>query len=234
MIALVTGGGGAIGAATARQLAGDGATVAVADLDLAKAEQVAAGIDGATAHPLDVTDSAQVDALVAELGSVSILANVAGFPDDCPITKMTDEVFNRVVAVSLFGTFACSRAVAPGMIEAGFGRIVNVASRAYLGNPGQVNYSAAKAGVVGFTRALSLELGRHGITVNAVAPGMIDTPLVRAHPKWDDIAARAVKASAVKRLGEPDDVAAAIAWLASPASGYVSGDVIHVSGGRFG
>jgi 3-oxoacyl-[acyl-carrier protein] reductase len=147
---------------------------------------------------------------------------------------MTDDEWRTVLDVCLFGTFATSRAVAPGMIEREYGRIVNLSSRAYLGNPGQANYSAAKAGVIGLTKSLAKELGRHGITVNAIAPGMIETEMVRSHPKFEMIAERAIKDNSIKRLGIPEDVASAVVYLASPEAGFVSGDVIHVSGGRFG
>ena len=241
-VALVTGGAGGIGAVVCRELARRGVTVAVADIALDKAEAVAKDLQAAglpaTGVALDVTASDAVDALVeqltAEHGRVDILVNCAGFPVDRPLVKMTDDEWRTVLDVCLFGTFTTSRAVAPGMIEREYGRIVNLSSRAYLGNPGQANYSAAKAGVIGLTKALSKELGRHGITVNAIAPGMIETEMVKAHPKYEMIAERAIRDNSVKRLGIPEDVAAAVLYLASPEAGFVSGDVIHVSGGRFG
>jgi 3-oxoacyl-[acyl-carrier protein] reductase len=222
-----------------RELAGRGVTVAIADIVLDKAEATAKEIgDKAIGVALDVTSSADVDALVGRLnadhGRVDILVNCAGFPVDRPLVKMTDDDWRTVLDVCLFGTFATSRAVAPGMIERQYGRIVNLSSRAYLGNPGQANYSAAKAGVIGLTKSLSKELGRHGITVNAIAPGLIETAMVRAHPKFDMIAERAIAENSVKRVGVPEDVASAVLYLASPEAGFVSGDVIHVSGGRFG
>jgi 3-oxoacyl-[acyl-carrier protein] reductase len=241
-VALVTGGAGGIGAVVCRDLARRGVRVAVADIALDKAEAVAKDLQAAglpaTGVALDVTSSIAVDALVeqltAEHGSVDILVNCAGFPVDRPLVKMTDDEWRTVLDVCLFGTFATSRAVAPGMIEREYGRIVNLSSRAYLGNPGQANYSAAKAGVIGLTKALSKELGRYGITVNAIAPGMIETEMVKSHPKFEMIAERAIKDNSVKRLGIPEDVAAAVVYLTSPEAGFVSGDVIHVSGGRFG
>jgi 3-oxoacyl-[acyl-carrier protein] reductase len=238
-VALVTGGAGGLGAVISRELAARGVIVAVADIALDKAEAVAGEIDGtAVGVALDVTDSSAVDALVERLttdhGRVDILVNCAGFPVDRPLVKMTDDEWRTVLDVCLFGTFATSRAVAPGMIEREYGRIVNLSSRAYLGNPGQANYSAAKAGVIGLTKSLAKELGRHGITVNAIAPGMIETEMVRSHPKFEMIAERAIKDNSIKRLGIPEDVASAVVYLASPEAGFVSGDVIHVSGGRFG
>jgi 3-oxoacyl-[acyl-carrier protein] reductase len=238
-VALVTGGAGGLGAVISRELAARGVTVAVADIALDKAEGIAKEIGGtAVGVALDVTDSSAVDTLVdrltADHGRVDILENCAGFPVDRPLVKMTDDEWRTVLDVCLFGTFATSRAVAPGMIEREYGRIVNLSSRAYLGNPGQANYSAAKAGVIGLTKSLSKELGRHGITVNAIAPGMIETEMVRSHPKFEMIAERAIKENSVKRLGIPEDVASAVLYLTSPEAGFVSGDVIHVSGGRFG
>lgn len=240
-VAIVTGGAGGIGRATCRRLSQDGMIVALADLDEAAAKSVAAelSVDGRLVEPVavDVTDSssvqAMVDALEARFGRVDVLVNNAGFPRDARLTEMTDEQFRSVVDVCLFGTFACSRAVAPVMIRRSYGRIVNMASRAYLGNPGQANYSAAKSGVVGLTRALAKELGRHEITVNAVAPGIIETDAVRTHPKYDLLVSLARKQNSVQRLGEPDDVAGAIAYLASEEASFITGDVLHVSGGRF-
>jgi 3-oxoacyl-[acyl-carrier protein] reductase len=238
-VALVTGGAGGLGAVISRELAARGVTVAVADIALDRAEATAGEIGGkAIGVALDVTSSSDVDALVGQLtadhGRVDILVNCAGFPVDRPLVKMTDDEWRTVLDVCLFGTFATSRAVAPGMIEREYGRIVNLSSRAYLGNPGQANYSAAKAGVIGLTKSLAKELGRHGITVNAIAPGMIETEMVRSHPKFEMIAERAIKDNSIKRLGIPEDVASAVVYLASPEAGFVSGDVIHVSGGRFG
>jgi 3-oxoacyl-[acyl-carrier protein] reductase len=238
-VALVTGGAGGLGAVISRELAARGVTVAVADIALDKAQATAEQIgDKAIGVALDVTSSSDIDALVERLtvdhGRVDILVNCAGFPVDRPLVKMTDDEWRTVLDVCLFGTFATSRAVAPGMIEREYGRIVNLSSRAYLGNPGQANYSAAKAGVIGLTKSLSKELGRHGITVNAIAPGMIETEMVRSHPKFEMIAERAIKDNSIKRLGIPEDVASAVLYLASPEAGFVSGDVLHVSGGRFG
>ncbi|MEV7969780.1 SDR family NAD(P)-dependent oxidoreductase [Sphaerisporangium sp. NPDC088356] len=249
-VAIVTGGAGGIGQATSRRLAEDGALVVLADIDEAAAKAVAdalmAGwVAGGAAGgdrrvepaALDVTDPASVqrlvDDLVARFGRIDILVNNAGFPRDAPLTKMTDAEFRSVLDVCLFGSFACARAVAPVMIEHQYGRIVNMASRAYLGNPGQANYSAAKAGVVGLTKALAKELGRHNITVNAVAPGIIETDAVRAHPKYDLLTSLAHKQNSIRRLGSPEDVADAIAYLASARASFLTGDVLHVSGGRF-
>jgi 3-oxoacyl-[acyl-carrier protein] reductase len=238
---MVTGGAGGIGTATARRLARDGMLVVLADIDPEASERVASTLraEGLGVEPgtVDVTDSAAVDAFINDVaerhGRLDALINNAGFVRDAPLTKMSDQEFRSVVEVCLFGAFHCSRAAAPVMIAQGQGRIVNITSRAYLGNPGQANYSSAKAGLTGLTRALAKELGRHGITVNAVAPGIVQTDAIRAHPRFEQIAERARKANSIQRLGEPEDVAAAIAYLVSPEASFVTGDVIHVSGGRF-
>ena len=136
-------------------------------------------------------------------------------------------------SVCLTGTFLCVREASRLMVAGGYGRIITVASRAWHGNPGQANYSAAKAGVVGLTKSVAKELGRHGVTANAIAPGLIDTPSLRGLGTFDQIAERAIRDNSVKRIGQPGDVAAAVLYLASPQAGFITGEVVHVSGGRF-
>ena len=241
-VALVTGAARGIGKAIATRLAGDGWTVLLADLDApavsAAAEEIRVAGFAAEGIELDVADSAAVGAAVeragSELGPVLGLVNNAGVLRDGPLPEISDEDFRLVLDVILFGAFYTSRAVAPAMIGAGYGRIVNVASRAYMGNPGQANYSAAKAGLVGMTKALAKELGRHDVTVNAVAPGMTETEMVMNHPKAEAIIERAAKANSIRRIGVPDDIAAAVGYLFSDGAGFLTGDVLHVSGGRFG
>jgi len=241
-VAFVTGSARGLGRAIVERLAAEGAAVAVADVDLPAAEEAAAALrDGgaqALAVAADVRDSASVAAAIArtveELGVVDILVNNAGVVRDGRLEAMSDEDWDTVLDIDLRGYFVCAREALPHLRRKGWGRIVNISSRAYLGNPGQANYSAAKAGVVGMTRALSMELARDGITVNAVAPGAIDTALIRNHPRAQEIIDRAIKAQPVKRLGTPEDVAAAVAFLCSDDAGFISGDVLHVSGGRFG
>jgi 3-oxoacyl-[acyl-carrier protein] reductase len=239
--AVVTGAAGGIGAAVVQRFAEAGHTVLALDRSLEGLERLVKSVS--TSGPsiesaaVDVTDptgvGAVVDAFVERHGRADILVNAAGFPDDHLITDMDDAAWRAVLDVCLFGTFVLCRAVAAHMIAAEGGRIISISSRAYLGNPGQVNYSAAKAGIHGLSSALAKELGRHGITVNVVAPGIIDTPLVRSHPKYEMIRDRAVAANSIRRMGTPEDVADAVAWLASEGASFVTGEVIHVSGGRF-
>jgi len=213
----------------------------LADLDGegagAAAERLAG--DGIVARgvALDVTDSAAAESLVEEVvateGGLTGLVNNAGVLADGSLVKMSDEQFRRVVEVCLFGSFYMSRAAARAMIDAGFGRIVNISSRAYLGNAGQANYSSAKAGVVGLTRSMAKELGRHSITVNAIAPGLVETDMILSHPRADDLIAGATRANSVPRVGTPADIAAAVSYLFSDEASYLTGDVMHLSGGRF-
>lgn len=242
-IAIVTGAARGLGAAIARRLGGEGMRVAVTDRDSDVAQAHAAtlraeGFD-AQAIGVDVTDEASVAAMVetvvARWGTVHVLVNNAGFTRDMRITKMGIGDWDSVVDVILKGAFLCTRATLPLMTrpEQRWGRIVNISSRAHLGNPGQANYSAAKAGLIGFTRAMSLENGRFGVTVNAIAPGIIDTQAVRDLPHYDKIRENAERTTPVPRLGQPDDVADAVAFLASARASYISGDTLHVSGGRY-
>lgn len=241
-VALVTGGAGGIGFATGRALGREGVKVALVDLaaDIAAAQAQILAEEGIEAIGLgaDVSDpaavAAAVDAAAERLGGIDILVNNAGFTRDSRIGKMDEEAWDSVVDVILKGAFLCTKAVLPGMIERRWGRIINISSRAHLGNPGQANYSAAKAGIIGFTRAMSLENGRHLVTVNAVAPGIIDTAAVRNLPHYEKIKANAEANLPLPRLGQPEDVAATILFLASEPAGYITGEVVHVTGGRYG
>jgi 3-oxoacyl-[acyl-carrier protein] reductase len=241
-VALITGAARGIGYAAAQRLAAGGWFVALADLDAdavgAAAERLRTAGRETLGLTVDVSDSAAADAAVArvlgEYGRLDALVNNAGLLRDRPLLDMTDADFRTVIDVSLFGSFAMSRAAARPMVDQHYGRIVNIASRAYLGNPGQANYSAAKAGVVGLTKALAKELGRHEITVNAIAPGMVATEMVTSHPKADAIIERAANANSVPRIGDVSDIAAAIEYLCSRDAGYITGDVLHLTGGRFG
>jgi len=244
-VALITGGAGGLGREAALWLAVAGAQVVVADVSAAALERAETWLseklpDATSFHyaALDVTDAAAVRDLVAGIasrhGRLDILLTSHGFPRDRRLEDMTDDDWNQVIGVCLTGTFLCIRESARLMVPQAYGRIIAVASRAWQGNPGQANYSAAKAGVVGLTKSVAKELGRHGVTANAVAPGLTDTQSLRELDTFDQIAERAIRANSVKRLGQPSDVAAAALYLAAEEAGFITGEVIHVSGGRFG
>jgi len=240
-IAIVTGGANGIGAAICETLAAEGASVVVADVNAELGERKAAEIRSnggqAIAQHVDVIEEASVQALfettIAKWGRLDILINNAGFTRDMRITKMSVGDWDAVVDVILKGAFLCTRAAVLIMAEYGWGRVVNISSRAHLGNRGQANYSAAKAGVIGFTKAMALENGRNGITVNAVAPGIIGTDAVLTLPHFSKIKEAAELNTPIPRIGEPEDVAHAVAFLASEHASYITGDVLHVTGGRY-
>lgn len=237
-VAVVTGSGRGIGEAIARRLAGEGAKVVVNDIAADLAEAVTASIAGdggqAVAAAADVATSEGAAAVVAraveEWGRVDILVNNTGITRDTWLVKMSDEDWDDVVRVNLRSQFLCTRAVAPGMMERQYGRIVNVGSRAALGAAGQANYSASKGGVISFTRALALELAKFKITVNCVAPGLVDTELFRK--SRDDVQQRLLETIPMKRAGTPDDIAQAVLSFACDEASYVTGQVLYVCGGR--
>jgi 3-oxoacyl-[acyl-carrier protein] reductase len=241
-VAIVTGSARGLGAATAWRLAREGAHVVVSDVLQEQAEATAQAIRaaGLSAHRVtaDVTSEADAQRLVAEtvdrFGTVHVLVNNAGFTRDKHLVKMTLADWDDVVDVTLKGAFLMTRAAMPAMIEQRWGRVVNISSRAHFGNPTQANYSAAKAGLIGMAKALAAEEGRYGITVNCIAPGFMDTDLVQALPTYETIKERALALQPVKRPGHPDDVANAVAFLASEAAGFITGEVLHVTGGRYG
>ena len=237
-VAVVTGAGGHLGRGIALRIAGEGARVVINDRNIGSARETAELIIASggrcVVHGADVTKLPEVEEMVRgavqQWGRVDILVNNAGGPKDAKLTKMTDEDWDMVLNVNLKGSFICARAVAPYMIERSYGRIVNVSSTAYLGqNFGQANYASAKAGVIGLTKALGVELARHGITVNCVAPGLIDTPKTRLYSTKN--VDRIVGRIPLGRKGEIADVASAVLFLASDESKFVTREVIHVSGG---
>jgi 3-oxoacyl-[acyl-carrier protein] reductase len=243
-VAIVTGAARGIGAATARRLAKDGYAVGVLDLDAAACAPVVDEINGAGSKAIavgaDVSDEDQVAAAVAEvaerLGAPTALVNNAGVLRDNLIFKMSVSDWDTVLGVHLRGAFLMTRAVQAHMVEARWGRIVNLSSTSALGNRGQVNYSAAKAGMQGFTKTLAIELGRYGVTANAVAPGFIVTEMTKATAErmkvsFEDMQTAAASQIPVGRVGRPEDVANTVSFLASEDASFVSGQVIYVAGG---
>ncbi|GAA1926434.1 3-oxoacyl-ACP reductase FabG [Streptantibioticus ferralitis] len=242
--AIVTGAARGIGAATAVRLAAEGRTVAVLDLDEAACkgtvEMITAAGGKAIAVGADVSDEAQVEAAVArvaeELGAPTILVNNAGVLRDNLLFKMSATDWDTVMNVHLRGAFLMTRAVQKHMVDAKFGRVVNLSSSSALGNRGQANYSTAKAGLQGFTKTLAIELGKFGVTANAVAPGFIVTDMTaataaRVGMDFEDFQKAAASQIPVQRVGHPDDIANAVAFFTSDQAGFVSGQVLYVAGG---
>ncbi|MGA6162169.1 3-oxoacyl-ACP reductase FabG [Amycolatopsis magusensis] len=243
-VAIVTGAGRGIGAAVAARLSADGFAVGLLDLDADAvkqgAETLTAGGGRAVGVSLDVSDAEQVERAVAqvadELGPPTVLINNAGITRDNLLFKMTDQDWDSVIGVHLRGSFLMTRAVQKHMTEQGWGRIVNLSSTSALGNRGQVNYSAAKAGLQGFTKTLAIELGKFGVTANAIAPGFIATDMTAATAErvgmdFEDFKKAAAEQIPVRRVGEPADIANLAAFLVSEGAGFISGQVIYVAGG---
>ncbi|GAA2342417.1 3-oxoacyl-ACP reductase FabG [Streptomyces kunmingensis] len=243
-VAIVTGAARGIGAATAIRLAEEGRAVAVIDLDEAACkdtvEKITAAGGKALAVGCDVSDEAQVEAAVAriaeEFGAPTILVNNAGVLRDNLLFKMSASDWDTVMNVHLRGAFLMSKAVQKHMVDAKFGRIVNLSSSSALGNRGQVNYAAAKAGLQGFTKTLAKELGKFGVTANSVAPGFIVTEMTKATADrvgmgFEEFQAAAATQIPVARVGRPEDIANAIAFFTGDAAGFVSGQVMYVAGG---
>lgn len=233
--ALVTGGAKGIGAATAARLAAEGAEVWVGDVDTEGAERVAGEIGG-RALELDVTARDSAAAALEATGTLDVLVNNAGTDEFGFFTYTTPEQWRRVLDVNLGGVLNCTHAALPAMQEAGYGRIVNIASEAgRVGSKGSAVYSAAKGGIIAFTKAIAREGARYGVTANAIAPGPIETPLLMGAREFGEIGEKVIEtmkeATQLKRLGQPEEVAAAVAYLASAEAAYVTGETLGVSGG---
>jgi NAD(P)-dependent dehydrogenase (short-subunit alcohol dehydrogenase family) len=241
-VAIVTGGGAGIGAAISERLAADGAALAVFDRDADAAKLVAVGIEEsggrALAMGVDVTDRAAILRAVvrveAELGAATILVNNAGISPFKRFLDINRDDLQQVIGVNLIGTFECCQAVLPGMLAAGWGRIVNIASSsAQTGSPRQTHYAATKGAVIALTRSLALEVGPKGVTVNAVAPSVIDTPgLNSADASGRLNIEAATRMIPVRKVGQPSDIAATCAFLVRDEAAYVTGQLLGVNGGR--
>jgi 3-oxoacyl-[acyl-carrier protein] reductase len=238
--AVVTGAGQGIGRAIALDLAAQGVDIVAADIDLAAAEAVAQeagrGDVRSLAVGVDVTDAAGVEAMVErasnEFGGVDYLINNAGITRDSLLMRMGDEAWRSVIDTNLTGTFFCSRSVIRLMVKRKFGRIVNITSVVgAMGNPGQANYAASKAGLIGFTKSLAREVAAKGVTVNAVAPGFIQTAMTDVLP--EKVKEQLTALIPNGRLGTPEDVATVVRFLVSDQASYVTGQVIHVNGGMY-
>ena len=243
-VAVITGSGRGIGAATAARLASEGAAVVVSDMDPKTTEETAAKIAGehgkAKGIPADVTDRESVEKLIKgavdAFGRLDVLVCCAGIIRDNLVYKMTDDDWDAVIDTHLKGTFFAARAAQKVMVDQKYGRMIFMSSTSALGNRGQTNYSAAKAGLQGMARTLAIELGRYGITANAVAPGFIETAMTkqtadRMGMDFEQYKVGAASTIPVQRIGQPEDIAAAVAYLASEEAGFVSGQTLYVRGG---
>lgn len=233
--AMVTGGAQGIGAAVAERLSAEGAAVVIGDLKVDPAVELASRI-GAEADLLDVTEPESVDTFVGKHGPFDVLVNNAGMDEFGFFTDTTPEQWGRVMAVNIGGVFACTHAVLPAMQEAGYGRIVSISSEAgRVGSKGSAIYSAAKGAVIAFMKVIARENARYAITANSIAPGPIETPLLMQATEFGEMGEKLIQtmrdSTQMKRLGTPEEVAAAVAFLASDDAAYVTGETIGVSGG---
>jgi NAD(P)-dependent dehydrogenase (short-subunit alcohol dehydrogenase family) len=243
-VAVVTGAASGMGLAIGRHLAERGHHVALLDLDGTAAARVAGGLDGGNGRalglPVDVADRGAVETALqqvrGELGPVHIMVTSAGIDEFASFADISADAWDRMLAVNLTGTFHCLQAAVPDMLEAGWGRIVTISSSsAQSGAARMAHYVASKAGVVGLTKALALELAPHGITVNTIPPGFIDTPMVRRAEERGDLPSvdAVIARTPVRRAGTPDDIAAACGFLCSEEAGYITGQLIGVNGGWY-
>jgi len=237
-IALVTGASRGIGAAIANELAEQGATVIGTATSAGGAQAIGERLAerGGHGRELNVTDAAALEALIddisKQIGPISILVNNAGITRDNLLMRMKDEEWNDILDTNLTSVYRTSKAVMRGMMKARKGRIINIASVVGVtGNAGQTNYAAAKAGIIAFSKSLAKEIGSRGVTVNVVAPGFIDTDMTKALP--EDAKSALIGQIALGRLGEPADIARAVAFLAGPAGAYITGETLHVNGGMY-
>jgi NAD(P)-dependent dehydrogenase (short-subunit alcohol dehydrogenase family) len=236
--AIVTGAGSGIGAAIAGELARLGARVGLVDIDVdslnERAEELSSAGFFVDAYPHDVLNKESLDEVVDDSirnwGAIDILVNNAGIIRDGFVDKLSEEDWDAVIDVNLKGAFLCCRAVVPHMKERQYGKIVNMTSASWLGNMGQSNYAASKGGLVSLTRTLALELAGHGINVNGVAPGLIDTPMTRSLPQ--KVRDRRISIQPTKRMGTVDDVVSAVCFLASDRAHFITGQILHVDGGK--
>lgn len=241
-VAIVTGAGLGLGRAISCKLAENGAKVVVNDVNeetgnaTVKIIKEKGGEAVFVSADISKWDSAK--ALIEKAretfgGRIDILVNNAGITRDMLVKKMEESDWDLVLNINLKGAFNCCKFATPYMVEQKYGKIVNLSSRAHLGNPGQANYSASKAGIIGLTKALALEFGRYNINVNAVAPGMIDTEGVRGLAKYDMVVENAKKITPLRRIGKPEEVADLVYFLVSENSSYITGEVVHITGGRY-
>jgi len=235
-IAIVTGAGKGIGKAISKRLAGDGFFVLLIDVDKSNGEKTVdeIGKDKAAFYLTDISDEKQVNALFQSIeetyGQIDVLVNNAGIIRDNMIWNMDTVDFDLVINVNLKGTWLMCREASRKMKQQNSGRIVNISSRAWMGNRGQTNYSASKAGIIGLTRALALELGKYNVSVNAVAPGLIDTPLTEKIKK--EALEQLIQAQPTKVMGKPEDVANTVSFLVSEKTNFITGQTIYVDGGK--
>jgi 2-hydroxycyclohexanecarboxyl-CoA dehydrogenase len=238
--AIVTGGASGIGLAISQRFVREGASVAVWDIDETGARHTAdelAAVGKAIACRVDVSNRAEVESAAARVraqhGPVNILVNNAGISNFTPFLELTDESWDRMIAINLKSVFLCTQVVLPDMLTSGWGRVINISSSSTQTGAGRMShYVASKGGVVGFTKALAMEIAETGVTVNNVPPGFIDTPLMHATLD-EDLIQTQIQRSPMKRMGRPEDIAAACAFLASEDAGYITGHTLSVNGGRY-